>query len=101
VIYSFRLFPCQDKQEIQISYERIPNEKKERDFVCYKLFGDDSAQSSAIKYIDRAFKSSHRDINFLKATIKKSISVGIKNAKIHKYGDELSCGGQIFTRHLK
>ncbi len=101
VIYSYRLFPCQDKQEIQISFERIPDAKKVPGLVHWKLFGDDSAQASAIKYIDRAFKKPNRNIKFLMTTIKKSISVGIKNAKIHPYGDELSCGGQIFTRHIK
>jgi len=101
LIYSIRLLPNRDKQEIHIEFDVIPTNKKTQGIVYWKLFGDDSAQSSSIKYFDRVFKTiNNTGRPFLIATIKKSISAGIAKADIHPFGDDQSCGGQIFTREI-
>ena len=101
-IYAIRFYPNQINQDIQFEMEIIPSQKKEPGIVYWKLFGDDSAQASSIRYFDRVLrKTKNREIAFLEATIRKSISSGINKAGVHPYGDDPSCGGQIFTKIMK
>jgi hypothetical protein len=91
-IFALRFFPSNGR--IQSNKEEVFPDKH-----CnkYYLFGDDLAQNNAKKVFDNNTNTS-RAAKFLQDLIRESLNAGIKSAGMHVNGQDLTCGGKIFTK---
>ncbi len=90
-IVSLRFFPRGDRIEAEENTVRAEATNR------YYLHGSEQATAAAKKVFTTTAASSRSARSILNTAI-LAVKVGIKAAGTHKYGSDLDCGGQVFSR---